>query len=69
MAARAADGEEAHVTLTVLLSTIVSVVTGGVVAAVTVVSLVNSQTAAPEDSPVEGVSQLDVSDVTYGTTP
>lgn len=55
-------------TLTVLLSTIASVVAGGVVATVTVVSLVNSQTAAPEKSPTS-VSQSEVSDVAYGTAP
>lgn len=55
-------------TLTVLLSTIVSVVAGGVVAAVTVVSLVNAQTDPPADSPTT-VTQSEVSDVTYGTAP
>ncbi|MDF9715606.1 hypothetical protein INN71_07715 [Nocardioides sp. ChNu-153] len=36
-----------------IIGTIVSLVVGGSVAAVTVVGVVNSQTAAPEDSPVD----------------
>lgn len=35
-----------------ILSTVAAVVAGGVVATVTVVSLVSSQTATPEKSPV-----------------
>ena len=48
-----------------LLSTIVSVVVGAAAASATVVSLVNTQTAAPETSPAS-VSQ---GDVAYGATP
>jgi hypothetical protein len=48
-----------------LVTTIVSVLAGGAVAAVSVVGLVNSQTAAPADSPVDVTAPVNID---YGST-
>lgn len=50
---------------TSILATVGSVVVGGVVAVVTIISLVNSQTAAPANSPTNVNAPVEVQ---YGAT-